>query len=325
MIPMLLKAERKEFFMCTRYFTERTFYAFSVLILFALVLAGCGGKTATTTSASVNNSVPQQLAATSSASAGGSATATATLKHQPTGSANLSWDPTDHMLNVQLMLTGLAPNSVHPVRIDQGSCASSISTKGTSTAPKALYPLVNATANAHGVINTSSKVNVSTGMPAKGWYLVLYNGPGLSTAAQATPVACGDIVNHGTSLRSAQSVQASLTAPANAANQDVSGTARMSLSDHTLTVQLAMDGLAPKTEHMVHIHSGTCGSQGAVVYPLTTLVADASGKAVSTTTIQNVITIPATGWYVNVHNSNDMSTQTGFDPIACGDVTASKA
>lgn len=316
--------------MCTRYVTERKFYVFSTLILFALVLAGCGGKAETNTATSVKDGVSQQVAATPSMQPGGSTTATATLKHQPVGNASLSWNPSDHMLNVQLMMTGLAPNSVHPVHINEGSCASSSSSTpssgtGTTSAATALYPLVNATSDAHGALNSSSKVSVPTGIPAKNWYLEVYNGPGLSTAAQATPIACGDIVNHDTSLRSAQSVQVPLSSPANAASQDATGTAHLSLSGHTLTVQVTVNGLAPKTEHMAHIHSGTCASQGAVVYPLNTLTADASGKAVSTTTIQNVNTIPATGWYVNIHNSNDISTQTGFDPITCGDVTTGNA
>ncbi len=312
--------------MSIRYFTERKLYAFSALMLFFLVLAGCGGKSATDTTTSVNNGV-QRLAATSTASSGG-ATATATLRHQPVGNANLKWDPNDHMLTAQLTMTGLAPNSVHPVHINEGSCASSASASasgtGTPTASRALYPLVNATSDAHGVLNTTSKVSVPAGIPAKNWYLAVYNGPGLSTAAQATPIACGDIVNHDVSTKSAQSVQVPLSAPTNASSQNASGTAHLTLNGHTLTVQVTLEGLAPKTEHMAHIHSGTCASQGAVVYPLTTLKADASGKAVSTTTIQNVITIPASGWYVNVHDSNDLSTQTGFDPIACGDVTAGK-
>lgn len=316
--------------MFTRYFTGRKLYGLSALILFALVLAGCGGKTATNTTESVNNSLSQNAPASPSVSASGSTKATATLKHQPVGNANLNWDPTDHMLTVQLMLTGLAPSSIHPVHINQGTCSSSSASTpssgtGTSTAAKALYPLVNATADAKGVINTSSKVSVPTGIPAKNWYLEVYNGPGLSTAEQATPIACGDIVNHDTSLRSAQTVQVPLQAPASAANQGAEGTAQLSIANHTLTVQLTVTGLAPKTQHMVHIHAGTCASQGAVVYPLTALTADASGKAVSTTTIPNVMTIPTTGWYVNVHNSTDLSTQTGFDPITCGDVTTSNS
>lgn len=307
----------------TKACTRRKMYGFSALTLLALVLAACGGKSSTT--ASINTSL-QNTAATPSVSANGSNAATATLKHQPIGTATLSWDPTDHMLTVQLMMTGLAPSSIHPVHISQGTCSSNSAAtpstgSGTSTASKSLYPLTNATADAKGVLNTSEKVSVPTGIPADNWSLQLYNGPDLSTTDQATPIACGDVVNHDTSLRSAQSAQVTLQAPANAADQNVSGVAHLSLSGHTLTVQLSVTGLAPKTQHMVHIHAGSCASQGAVVYPLTTLTADASGKAVSTTTIPNVMTIPNTGWYVNVHNGTDLSTQTGFDPISCGDVT----
>jgi hypothetical protein len=73
--------------------------------------------------------------------------------------------------------------------------------------------------------------------------------------------------------------------------------------------------------HAAHIHAGSCESQGAVVHPLTTVAADASGNANVTTTIDNVSSIPSSGWYVNVHHSTDLSTQTGFNPIACGNVT----
>ena len=313
--------------MCIRYFTERKCSVFVALVLFLLVLAGCGGQSATNTTASMNNGV-QGIAATATASSG-EATATATLGHQPVGNVNLNWNPSDHMLTAQLTMMGLAPNSVHPVHINEGSCSSnssaSASDTGTPAVAKALYPLVNATADAHGVLNTTSKVSVPDGIPAKNWYLEVYNGPGLSTVAQATPIACGDIVNHDNSLRSAQSVQVPLAPTSGAGNQNASGTAHLSLKGHTLTVQVTLNGLAPRSEHMAHIHSGTCAKQGSVVYPLTMLVADGSGKAVSNTTIQNVITIPASGWYVNIHDSNDLSTQTGFDPIACGDVTASKS
>src|SRR5437879_4068049 len=102
--------------MFTRYFIEKKIYALFALVLFAVLLAGCGGKPATTTTTSVNNSLSQHVVASPSVSGG--ATAIATLKRQPVGNVNLSWNPTDHMMTVQLMLTGLAPNSVHPIHID---------------------------------------------------------------------------------------------------------------------------------------------------------------------------------------------------------------
>lgn len=320
--------------MFTRSFTERKFYALFALAVLALLLVGCGGKGSTT--ATISNSLPQS--STPGVGTGGSTTAIATLKRQPVGNINLNWNPSDHMLTAQLVLTGLAPNSVHPVHIAQGSCSSSSGTVSSSTPSSAstpvatgtattakLYPLVNVTADAHGAVNTSSKISLPNGIPAKDWYIEVYNGPGLSSSDQALPVACGDIVNHDTSLRSMQTAQVALQAPPNATNQSANGVAHLKLDGHTLTVQLVVNNLAPRSEHMVHIHAGSCASQGSVVYPLTTLKADASGKATSTTTIQNVMTIPPSGWYVNVHYSTDLSTQTGFDPIACGDVTPTKA
>src|SRR2546430_945203 len=93
-------------------------------------------------------------------------------------------------------------------------------------------------------------------------------------------------------------------------------------SSHTLMVKISLVGLAPNSTHAAHIHHGSCASQGPVVYPLQTVMADASGRASETTTIKNVTSIPSSGWYVNLHHSTVLSTQTGFDPIACGDVRA---
>lgn len=308
--------------MFTRYVTKKKLYALSALILFALLLMGCGEKTATSTTVSVNNSVPQNLLASPSVSSG--TAATATLKHQPVGTATLNWSPTDRMLTIQLMLTGLAPSSIHPVRVGQGSCSSRTET-ATLTPKKALYSLENATADAHGVVNTSSKISLPTGIPAKNWFLEVYNGPGLATTSQATPIACGDVINHDISLKSAQSVQVVLQAPENVPGQNVQGDAQLSITGRTLTVKVTVSGLVPETQHVVHIHKGTCASQGDVVYPLKTLVADAAGKATATTTIPDVSAIPASGWYINVHNSNNLSTQAGFEPIACGDVVLNRA
>jgi len=298
--------------MSSKYFTERNVYPFAALALLALLLTACGGSHSTT--ATLSNTLSNNATSTPV----GGTSATATLKHQPQGSASLTWDHTSHMLSVQLTLTGLAPGSIHPVQINQGSCSKS------GEHDKALYPLVNLSADSHGMASMTSKVSVPDGIPASGWYVAVHNGPGLSNSDQAQSIACGDVVNHDTSLRSSQAVQVTLQ-PTDAANQNASGEAQLTLSGHTLKVALTLSGLAPKSEHMAHIHAGTCASQGSVIYSLTPIKADASGKASVTTTIQNVMTIPAQGWYINVHDSTDISTQTGFDPIACGDVVLNKA
>lgn len=304
--------------MCDKHFTKRTICSFCGISLMVVLLAGCGGAS---TTASVNTGLSNNTSATATATNAAvtntANTATATLKHQPTGSASLSWDHTTHMLTATLMLTGLAPNSIHPVRINEGSC----STRNMYR-DRMLYSLPNITADAHGIANKNVKATMSIpgGIPAKSWYLDVYNGPGTATSDEATSLACADVVNSDTSLKSSQSVQATFQ-PTHTGSQNASGTTDLSLSGRTLTVKLDVSGLAPRSDHEVHIHAGSCASQGPVLYPLTTLKADASGKATSTTTIQNVTSIPASGWYVNIHNSTNLSTQAGFDPIACGDVS----
>jgi len=107
------------------------------------------------------------------------------------------------------------------------------------------------------------------------------------------------------------------------ANESVTGTAQLSIASGKLTVKITMSGLAPNSTHIPHIHKGSCEAQGDVLYSLAPVAADASGKGTSTTVVPNVSSIPAKGWYVNVHlasTKSDLDTQTGFDPIACGNV-----
>jgi hypothetical protein len=295
--------------MFTRYFARRGQLAVLGLVLLTLpILASCGKGSHTTSVSSARHS----SVITTSAKSGTGTTATATLKHMPYGTATFNWDYTDQMLTVQVMLTGLAPNSTHPEHIHEGSCGSD---------GEILYPLSDLVADAYGVANATSKVHAPEGIPASGWFIDIHDGPTLSTADEALSIACGDLINHDTSLRSVQVVHVPLElAAATSKGQNASGTAHLSVSGHTLTVQMTLTGMEPDSEHMAHIHSGSCVSQGAVLYSLPVVKADASGKSTIDATFQNVSEIPASGWYINVHRTTDLSTQTGFDPIACGDV-----
>jgi hypothetical protein len=292
--------------MLTRYPEQRRISLFAVLaVVVALLVTACGGSTSTP--ASTPTSKPPATTPTSSAT-----TANAMLKHVPIGTANLSWDPSSHILTVKISLVGLAPSSTHPSHIHTGSC---------SNQGNIIYPLQNIVADAHGVATATTMVSVPKGIAASGWYINVHNGPGLSPNDQFLPIVCGDISNSNTSTTAAQSVHVALTAaPGASAGEKVSGMAQLSLSGKTLTVKLTLSGMEPNSAHAAHIHSGSCESQGPVVYPLTVVKADSSGNATEMTTVNNVSSIPSSGWYVNVHHSTDLSTQTGFDPIACGNV-----
>lgn len=235
------------------------------------------------------------------------------LTHTPYGTATLKWDPKSENLWVKISLTGLAPNSTHPAHIHVGDCAAMGPIK---------YMLNDIKADAAGVGTSVTAIkNVDNGIAASGWSINVHNGPGLKPAAQFTPIACGNVKNSDTSVKQAQNVTVTL-GPTNAANQSASGTATLTLKGDTLTVVVSIQGLMPGSRHPEHIHAGSCQKQapGKIVYMLKDIVADKDGDATVTTVIQNVKDIPDTGWYINVHFSTDLATQTGFDPIACGNV-----
>jgi hypothetical protein len=290
--------------MLTRYLTHHKINLLAISgIVAALVLAGCGG----TSHASSSGSTPTSRSATT--------TATATLKHSPTGMATINWNPTSHALMVKISLIGLAPNSTHPANIHHGSC---------SNQGLVIYPLQNVVADAHGVGTSTTTIKNVTNVPATGWYVNVHNGPGLSSSDQFLPIVCSDISLTNVSPASPLALKIPLnSAPHTSANESVNGTTQLMLSGKTLTVRLTVNGLEPNSSHAAHIHSGSCASQGPVVYSLQTVTADASGRASETTTIKNVTSIPSSGWFVNLHYSTALSTQTGFNPIACGDVRAS--
>ena len=248
-------------------------------------------------------------AASARASGGGSDNAFANLRHTPFGTATLTWDPQSENLTVTISLVGLAGNSTHPDHIHVGDC--------DDNGP-ILYPLNNLVANAAGDAQATTVIpEVEGGIPASGWYVNVHNGPMLATPDEAIPIACGNVHN----ANNAQTVKTFLGATPSP-NQAVSGSSILTLNNETLTVIVTVSGLVPGSVHPEHIHAGSCQSQspGTIVYPLNNLVADKNGDATSTTVIKDVETIPQNAWYVNVHRSTDLTTQTGFDPIACGNV-----
>ncbi len=240
--------------------------------------------------------------------------AQATLRHMPHGAATLFWSPITKTLTVTVAVTGLQDNTSHPAHIHMGSCA---------TNGPIIIPLNDVKADAGGnAVSTTMIPNMPNGIPATGWFINVHTGPTLADG-QATPITCGNVVNHDASAKHFQFVFTRL-GTTTAANQDASGTAQLTLEDDTLTVKVTVKGLVPGSMHAAHIHLGSCENQvpGNVMFPLNTLTAKANGVAMSTTVIHNVnmTSIPEHGWYVNVHFSTDLSTQVGFDPIACGDV-----
>jgi Cu/Zn superoxide dismutase len=267
----------------------------------ALVLAGCSTKKTSSNGPS----------ASTSASSG----ATATLTHMPRGSVTVSWNPATHTVLVTGRMTGLAPNSIHPMHIHKGSCANQ---------GGVVHPLPDLKADANGDATIKAAVpGVKEGIPAAGWYLNVHTGPTLAPANQFRPIACVDLKNASPVMTKVQRIVTAF-APLPGPGNNVTGTATLSFnaSAKTLTVHLVLSGLDPNSTHAAHVHRGTCDSQGPVAFPLKNVTGDSSGSADVTTTIQSV-TPTTEPLYVNVHNTADLSTQIGFTPIACGDVHGS--
>jgi len=235
------------------------------------------------------------------------------LVHQPTGTADLRWNPETTQLTVTIHLSGLTPLSTHPAHLHQGTC---------QTLRGILFVLHPVIANAVGV-GTSQTVlpALTNGVPVSGWALVIHNGPDLTDADQVVPIACVTIQNP----RFRHLLHADLN-PTTAADQNVSGEAKLSITHGHLTVMVVVHGLVPGSVHMEHIHSGTCAQQGKVLYSLHTLIADMHGTATATTIIPRITQIPTQGWYMNIHRGAVLTDSHGtinspnFDPIACGNI-----
>jgi hypothetical protein len=98
----------------------------------------------------------------------------------------------------------------------------------------------------------------------------------------------------------------------------------------TLTVTVSASGLTPGP-HAAHIHLGSCQRQGPVKYMLRDLIANRRGDIVRAVRVFTRITapVPASGWYLNVHQGNSGDILRGgqptvyFRPLICANIRGS--
>jgi hypothetical protein len=100
----------------------------------------------------------------------------------------------------------------------------------------------------------------------------------------------------------------------------VTGVGQVYKAAGSFTVAIQLHGLVPNSSHVSHVHVGSCAKQGNVAYALLQVVADGSGNATATTTVGEYYSMPATGWYVNVHQGENMDEAEYVPSIACGDL-----
>jgi Cu/Zn superoxide dismutase len=95
----------------------------------------------------------------------------------------------------------------------------------------------------------------------------------------------------------------------------------------TISVTVNASGFTPGM-HAAHIHIGSCQSQGPVQYMLMDFTANGNGQIVNETRTVTGVTspIPASGWYLNVHQgTSDDILSNGqptifFRPLACANI-----
>jgi CHRD domain-containing protein len=100
----------------------------------------------------------------------------------------------------------------------------------------------------------------------------------------------------------------------------VSGTGTIVKGTSSFTVTIKLTGMAPNSVHVSHVHAGGCGQPGGIVYNLQSVTADSSGAATTASTLPDLYSVPASGWYVNVHNGPDFTEAEYAPSISCGDL-----
>ena len=108
-----------------------------------------------------------------------------------------------------------------------------------------------------------------------------------------------------------------------------SGTVNLTWNPQTqgVSVELHMVGFTPGSAHAMHIHSGSCADQGAVLVPFPDVVADQGGSVNTTvTSSQPAPNGLAPGTLLNIHlaPSGELGSpgSLGYTPISCGDITS---
>jgi len=278
----------------------------AVAAVVAACVAACG-----------SSSTPSSTTTSATATGVAGSPVNVALGNQPSGAVTLSWDPQTKNVSAKLQMVGFTPGSSHAMHIHQGSCASQ---------GDVLVPFPDVTTNDGGAIDTTvTSSQPSAAGLAAGTLLNIHLAPAAQLGDPGslgyTPISCADV-------DPAASAPLTMAAPPQP-GQRPQGTAKLTYdpANKTLGVDVTASGLVAGSAHAVHIHLGSCDSQGVVKYPLNDLVASPTGAAETTTVIQNVDQAPpASGWYINVHlGSSSQIEQNGqptlyFQPIICGSI-----
>lgn len=250
---------------------------------------------------------------TPQAGSGNSERISVPLQTMPAGTVTLSVDTRSRLVMAQLNLFGLAPGTQHRVALYRDR---------DGGRPLATFPNVTVDGSGQLIQTVTSTSRVHGSLPRSLFFQIDLQPSG--QPRQQIAVAHSPVSRTG-SNHVTLAFASTIARPGHA-------TLSYDPGAHSLTVSLQVSGLVPGSHHAAHIHSGSCQVQGAVLYPLPDLVANADGSATEQVTIPVQSAPPASGWYVNVHdgNMNDILQADGqpgplFQPLVCGNVQGQTA
>jgi hypothetical protein len=234
------------------------------------------------------------------------------LQPMPSGTVSFGTDASGD-LTVTVAAFGFTPGSAHAVALLDGdgntlAQFSVLTATGTGQADATLDSTFT------GPIPTGSRLVIRNGsQPGPLQSLIIAETPDLDNGLPTSPLPLTalEFGPNGTGFG----------IPQGAASLTYNPTAQ------TLTVSVTATGVSTG-EHAAHIHLGTCQAQGGVLYMLKDFLANHDGQIINQTrTVTGVTTgIPATGWYLNLHqgNSNNIlkngAPTIHFRPLLCANI-----
>ena len=233
-----------------------------------------------------------------------------TLTAMPSGTVSLGRDGGGN-ITATFNAFGFTPGSQHTVILKA---------PGTET----LITLGTFTANGVGQVNDQTVDSTYSGAFPTNGSLGVYNGNGSSGPQGEFIAKAGPLTGTGKTFKlisvSEDTIGHDFGVPAGHA------TIVYSPSAHTLTVTVQATGLQPGL-HAAHIHSGSCQSQGPVVYMIPDFRAALNSKVNQTRVVTGVTgPIPPGGWYLNLHMGNSNQILSGgnptiyFRPMLCSNI-----
>ena len=232
------------------------------------------------------------------------------LQAMPQGTATFVWNA-EGQLTVQVNATGLTPGSSHAAEL-------------TGPDGTAIAQFTTLTANGMGQAQATLTSTDTTPVPV-GSHLVILLDDQMGAIA-SVPIAQTPAIASGQMSYQLQAVEVGPTGTSYGTPQG-SATIAYDPRAKTITVTLNASGLTPGA-HAAHIHVGSCASQGPVQYMLMDFVANSRGQIVNQVRTVTGVTmpVPATGWYLNLHQGNSNNILAGgqptvnFRPLLCANI-----